>query len=225
LKILGIETSSHLFSLCISDDDTIIYEVIRNRLTDESRDAHFFVEAKELLADCRLETIGAIAIDNGPGMFTSLRVGLTCAKGLAISKNISVVTVKSLDVIGSSFQYSHYPVLAVINAYQGELYAALYKQKERVTDYLLTKPEGLSQLIREKTLVIGSGVDLVQKTYGQGAHFIYSHDPFLLPSASKVIACALPRIKKKQFENIEVLEPYYIKKTDAERNYNKTNAS
>jgi tRNA A37 threonylcarbamoyladenosine modification protein TsaB len=181
LKILGIETSSHLFSLCISEDGTILYEVIRNRLADNSRDAHFFVEAEKLLDYYGLENIGAIAIDSGPGMFTSLRVGLTFAKGLAISKKIPVVAVRSLDVIGSS-------------------------------------------LIQEKTLLIGSGIVLMQETYGQEEHFIYSHDSFLLPSASKVIACALPRIKEKQFEDIEVLEPYYIKKTDAERNYNKTNA-
>jgi tRNA threonylcarbamoyladenosine biosynthesis protein TsaB len=225
LKILGIETSSHLFSLCISEDDTVLYEIIRNRLADDSRDAHFFVEAEKLLEYWKTEPIGVIAIDSGPGMFTSLRVGLTFAKGLAISQNIPVVTVKSLDVIGNSFTFSQYPVLAVINAYHGELYAALYSQGKRLTDYLLTKPEEIKKLIREKTVVIGSGVDLVQETYGQETHFIYSRDVSLLPTASKVIAEALPRIKKKQFEDIEMLEPYYIKKTDAERNYNKTDAS
>jgi tRNA threonylcarbamoyladenosine biosynthesis protein TsaB len=202
LKILGIETSSHLFSLCISEDGTILYEVIRNRLADNSRDAHFFVEAEKLLDYYGLENIGAIAIDSGPGMFTSLRVGLTFAKGLAISKKIPVVAVRSLDVIGSSFKFSQYPVLAVINAYHGELYAALYRQGKRVTDYLLTRPEEMKKLIQEKTLLIGSGIVLMQETYGQEEHFIYSHDSFLLPSASKVIACALPRIKEKQFEDI-----------------------
>jgi tRNA threonylcarbamoyladenosine biosynthesis protein TsaB len=225
LKILGIETSSHLFSLCISDDDTILYEVIRKRLTDDSRDAHFFFEAQRLLENYGLDNIGAIALDSGPGMFTSLRVGLTFAKGLAVAQKIPVITVKSLDVIGNSFTFSQYPVLAVINAYHGELYAALYSQGKRLTDYLLARPEEIKKLIREKTVVIGSGVDLVQEKYGQCEHFIYSRDPLLLPSASKVIACALPRIKKKQFEDIEMLEPYYIKKTDAERNYNKTDAS
>jgi tRNA threonylcarbamoyladenosine biosynthesis protein TsaB len=225
LKILGIETSSHLFSLCINEDDTVLHEVMRNRLKDDKRDAHFFVEAQELLDDYGLNTIGAIAIDSGPGMFTSLRVGLTFAKGLALSGNIPVVTVKSLDVIGNTLTFSDYPVLAVINAYHGELYAALYRQRERVTDYLLTRPGKIKNLVREKTVVIGSGVDLIQKTYGQEPHFIYSRDPILLPTASNVIACALPRIKEKQFEDIEVLEPYYIKKTDAERNYDKTDAS
>jgi len=225
LKILGIETSSHLFSLCINEDDIVIYEVARNRLQDDSRDAHFFVEAEKLLGYYGLKNIGAIAIDSGPGMFTSLRVGLTFAKGLALSVNIPVITVKSLDVIGTSLEFSYYPVLAVINAYHGEIYVALYRRGERITDYLLTTPEGIKKLVREKTLVIGSGVGLIQEKYGQGTYFIYSRDPFLLPTASKVIACALPRIKKKQFEDIEMLEPYYIKKTDAERNYDKTDAS
>ncbi len=84
MKILGIETSSPLFSLCINEDGTILYEIRKNRLADEKRrDAQFFTEAKRLIDYFGRDNIGAIAISIGPGMFTSLRVGLGLAKDLS----------------------------------------------------------------------------------------------------------------------------------------------
>ena len=225
MKILGIETSSHLFSLCVNEDDKIVYEVMRNRFLSQNRDAHFFAEAKKLIESYGLKNIGAIAIDIGPGMFTSLRVGLSLAKGLALAQNIPIVTVNSLDVIGISMRFAHYPILAVINAYHGELYAALYKQGERVSDYLLTTPKEVRKIIKCKTMVIGSGVDILKELCDRDSHLYCTCDTFLLPTASKVISIALPRIHNGQFDAVETLEPYYIKKTDAERNYNQTYAS
>lgn len=227
MKILGIETSSPLFSLCVNNDEQMIYEIKKSRLMDTSgRDTQFFVEAKKLIEYFKEDSIGTIAVSIGPGMFTSLRVGLSLAKGLALAQNIPIVAVNTLDVIGISMSFSHDPVLAVINAYHQEIYAALYRKGKRTTDYLLTTTGQVKKFIKNKTVVVGSGVEVFKKNESplstKNLHFI--EDDFLLPAASKVVKIALPRIRSSKFDEPEVLEPFYIKKTDAERNYNKTNA-
>lgn len=227
MKILGIETSSPLFSLCINEDEKMIYEIRKSRQIDvSSRDAQFFIEAKRLIEYFGRDKIGALAVSIGPGMFTSLRVGLSLVKGLALALNIPIVAVNTLDVIGVSMSFLHYPVLAIINAYHEEIYAALYKKGERVSDYLLTTPGQVEDIIKEKTMVIGSGIEVFKKydlsLNSKALHFL--DDDFLLPTATKVIKIALSRIQSGKFDDPEVLEPFYIKKTDAERNYNKTNA-
>jgi tRNA threonylcarbamoyl adenosine modification protein YeaZ len=164
LKILGIETSSPLFSLCINEDEKMMYEIRKSRQIDiSSRDAQFFIEAKRLIEYFGRDKIGALAVSIGPGMFTSLRVGLSLAKGLALALNIPIVAVNTLDVIGVSMSFLHYPVLAVINAYHEEIYAALYKKGERETDYLLTTPEQVENIIKGETMVIGSGIEVFKK--------------------------------------------------------------
>ncbi len=227
MKILGIETSSSLFSLCVNEDEKTIYEIRKNRLIDmKSRDAQFFTEAKKLIEYFRPDRIGALAISIGPGMFTSLRIGLSLAKGLAFVQNIPIVAVNTLDVIGLSMSFSHYPILAVINAYHQEIYAALYKNGKRLTEYLLTTPEEVKKFLKDKTMVVGTGIEVFKrkKSILKTENLYFVGDDFLLPNAAKVVKIALPRIQAGTFVDPEVLEPFYIKKTDAERNYNKINA-
>jgi len=226
LKILGIETSSHLFSLCVNEDDRVVYEIKKERTNEGSRDANFFAEAKKTIDYFKSKNIGAIAVSIGPGMFTSLRVGLSLAKGLALAHHIPVVAVNTLDVIGISMSFLQLPVLVVINAYHGEIYAALYEHGKRTSDYMLTTAKKVKKIIRKKVIVIGSGIDVFENSglTANANNLSFVHANFLLPTASKVIAVALPRIRGGYFDDPEILEPYYIKKTDAERNYNKNNA-
>lgn len=227
MRILGIETSSPLFSLAVNDDERIIYEIRKNRtMYAGSRDAQFFIEAKRLMESSKHHKIEAIAISIGPGMFTSLRVGLSLAKGISYAQNIPVVAVNTLDIIGISAAFFEYPVMAVIDAYHQEVYVALYKKDARVTDYLLKSPEEIEKIVAERTVVVGSGVDVLKKcaTLSNSKDLIYVDDDSFLPTATKVIKIALPYIKSNKFDDIETLEPFYIKKTDAERNYDKANA-
>jgi tRNA threonylcarbamoyladenosine biosynthesis protein TsaB len=224
LKILGIETSSPVFSLCLNDDDNVLYEFSTHREFEGHRDALVFEEAKRLVDSIDGGNIDVIAVSIGPGMFTSLRVGLSLAKGFSIVNGTPVVAVNTLDVIGVKLSFQVSPVVAVINAYRGEIYAAFYNSGMRTSDYLLTTPAQLSDMIRVRTLVAGPGTALLREGgLDMGVLNVAKDEEYLL-SASRVIAIALPRIKKGDFDEIEFLEPYYIKKTDAERKYDKSNA-
>lgn len=224
MKILGIETSSHSFSLCVNENDKVAYEITRNRQLSVGRDARFFAAAKELLDYYGVENFQAIAIDIGPGMFTSLRVGLSLAKGFAFVHSIPIVAVNALDIIGLSMSFLPYQVLAVINAYRGECYNALYERGKRKTDYLLTSLNEIKKTTNDKTIIMGSGSDVIEELCGVDTATKCSYHGFLQLTASKVISIALPRIYEGKFDNVEILEPYYIKKTDAERHYNQANA-
>lgn len=226
MKILGIETSSPLFSLCVTDDETLIYEVIKNREMDaKTRDAEFFLEAQKIFRTFGGE-IKVIVVSIGPGMFTSLRIGLSLAKALAFTHDIPIVAVNTLDIIGIPLSFLQTPVLAAINAYHQELYAAQYRNGERILDYMLTTAAELNGLIQEQTLVVGSGVDLFKKVYPSGnAKFELIEGGFNIPLASNAVRLALPRISAEEYDNSETIEPFYIKKTDAERNYNKTHGT
>ncbi|UCG90933.1 MAG: tRNA (adenosine(37)-N6)-threonylcarbamoyltransferase complex dimerization subunit type 1 TsaB [candidate division WOR-3 bacterium] len=216
-----------MFSLCINEDDKVVYEIKKERTSETGRGADFFFEAKKIIDHHKPSTLRAIAVSIGPGMFTSLRVGLSLAKGLALAHKTPVVAVNTLDVIGVSLAFVQRPILAVINAYHGELYAALYEQGKRTTDYRLTIPQDIKKIIKDNVLVLGSGTGVLEDSgfvaNMAGIHFVNAD--FLLPTASKVVSVALPRIRSGSFDDPEMLEPYYIKKTDAERNYDKSNAT
>lgn len=224
MKILGIETSSPIFSLGLNEDDKKLREFSRRREIGGYGDAEIFKEAKDILDSLRKEHLGAIAVSIGPGMFTSLRVGLSLAKGIALVNNTPVVAVNTLDVIGVPPSLPDVPITAVVNAYRGEIYAAFYDGGERVSDYLLLTPDSLLKMLGDKGVLVGPGVDIVAGAGPTGSGIELRGSEEYLPTARAVISLALPRIRNGDFNDIQFLEPYYIKKTDAERIYAKGNA-
>ena len=224
LKIFGIETSSPLFSLCIAHDGDVVHMVKKSRVYDDtSRDGKFFEEAEQLLRSHGSDPVEAIAVAVGPGKFTSLRVGLSLAKGLAFARGIPIVGVNTLDVIGAQFSFLDIPVCAVINAYHEELYAAVYRKGERIGEYALTTPQELGNMLQQHTLIIGSGVAVIKK-HGVPYECECVDNESFYPDAAKVVRMGLNRVYNRQFEDADGLEPFYLKPTDAERNYRKKNA-
>ncbi len=220
MKILGIETSSPLFSLSISDDAQILYEVKVNRLIASSQDGYLFIEAKKILQQFAEDGIDAIAVDIGPGQFTSLRVGLSLAKGLALTRNIPLVGVNSLDIIGAAFSYLEKPIFVVLNAYRGEFYTARYYQGSIKGRYLLMNQDNLFQQLKKKPgwVVTNAGIEDYIKNI-KGVKILPGNWAF--PSSSQLIMLALSRIKNQKFDEPDFLEPFYMKRTDAERNFDK----
>ncbi|OGC39062.1 tRNA (adenosine(37)-N6)-threonylcarbamoyltransferase complex dimerization subunit type 1 TsaB [candidate division WOR-3 bacterium RBG_13_43_14] len=224
MKIIGIETSSPVFSIALADDNTMIFEIRRGRrIFGPNRDAGLFDDVRDMLKHYEQSQISAIAISIGPGLFTSLRVGLSLAKGLAISWKKPVVAVNTLDLLGTASSVIPGPLMAVIDAHHNELYAASYKAGSRISDYRLITPEALINTLSGKWTAIGSGSALLAKYHFEGVDINYIESESFLPNAAKVIEIARPRIEQQQYERIDDLEPFYLKRTDAERNRNKTN--
>lgn len=220
MKYLGIDTSGDIFSLCLCEDDRLLIEVRKNRGAEPGvRDARFFAEAREIIRRTGKESLGCVAVSIGPGMFTSLRVGISLAKALNLAWSVPVVGVNTLDLIGRSPALGGGRVLAVLNAFQGDLYAALYERRRRRSDYLAVPPRVLAKRFAGPLTVCGPAAGLVKKSRLPGARrWTFIDDESVWPSARRVIQAAEPRIRRKTYDDADRLEPFYIKKTDAERN-------
>ncbi|MCX7994231.1 MAG: tRNA (adenosine(37)-N6)-threonylcarbamoyltransferase complex dimerization subunit type 1 TsaB [candidate division WOR-3 bacterium] len=227
MKILGIDTSTTVFSVCLSEDNKILYEVVRERTYWYNQsDGNLFNLIKNLMNTS--EKIDAIALTIGPGMFTSLRVGLAIAKGLYLSRNIPICGVNTLEVIANSLQIpdfikDEYIISPVMEAFQKEIFTAFFTRRERVSKDLIFTPEEFFKFIRhkfnrKKIIAIGPGVKLIknQLSGGSGQKIFFNDSPLFYPSSAKVVFSALPKIKNGIFDNPELLEPHYIKRTSAE---------
>jgi tRNA threonylcarbamoyladenosine biosynthesis protein TsaB len=86
--------------------------------------------AHELLSRAGIEwsALDRIAVGTGPGRFTGLRVGIATASGLARSLGAQLAGVSSLRALalGAAAAYPEQPLLAVIDARRGEVFAAAY---------------------------------------------------------------------------------------------------
>ncbi len=94
-------------------------------------------------AGAPLRAIEAFAIAIGPGSFTGLRVGVATLKGLAFGAERPVAAVSSLRALALGAPDPERPVLAVLDARRGEVYAAAWSGRAAVLADAALLPAGV----------------------------------------------------------------------------------
>lgn len=130
--ILHIDTATNYASICISKDDVVLgFE----ENAEQKNHASFLQPAiKAMFAKCNfnLSDIDAVAVTNGPGSYTGLRVGLASAKGLCFALNKALILLNTLQVMAAasieSKKEEDIDILfcPMIDARRMEVFTALY---------------------------------------------------------------------------------------------------
>lgn len=77
-----------------------------------------------------MENIQALGVALGPGSFTSLRVGLSLVKGLALARDLPIIGIPTLDILAANQPASKLPLLAAIQAGRSRLAVGWYKSSK-----------------------------------------------------------------------------------------------
>ncbi len=114
--LLAIDTSTSTISIAVHDGVTVLGEK-----TWLSRNRHTTILAgavKTLLEELTLDKnkLSAIAVAAGPGSFTSLRVGMAFAKGLALGLEVPMISVPTLNVLAAAQPVNDLPLCTVLQA-------------------------------------------------------------------------------------------------------------
>ena len=101
--------------------------------------------------------LDAVAVGVGPGSFTGLRIGVSTARGLAAAHGLELRPVSSLAVLAESIEGSLR--LPLIDARRGEVFAALYRDGERLWEPLAAAPQAVAERVRAEDLTPRSAGD------------------------------------------------------------------
>ena len=125
--LLAVDTSTAYVGLAVYDGAQVIGEYIWQ--SNQHHTVELAPAVAELLARSGLttENIQALGVALGPGSFTSLRVGLSLVKGLALARHLPLVGIPTLDIYAASQPASKLPLLAAIQAGRGRLAIGWYK--------------------------------------------------------------------------------------------------
>jgi len=128
--LLAIDTSTAQVGLALYDGIQILGE-----MTWTTRQ-HHTVELAPAIAglmkrsDASMDMIGALGVAIGPGSFTSLRVGLALAKGIALARHLPLVGISTMDVIAAAQPAGNHPLVVVIQAGRRRIAVGWYKFSE-----------------------------------------------------------------------------------------------
>jgi tRNA threonylcarbamoyladenosine biosynthesis protein TsaB len=166
-------------------------------------------------AKITLDGLDGIAVDIGPGSFTGLRIGLAFVKALAFAGKKPVVGVTSLDALAANVPFAGMPVATIIDARQGNLYAARYQWKDgrpiRETGPALAPAADLIGQWNEPAVFLGDGVPLYKEAILKrwpAAQFAAAD--LWLPRAATVGRLGMERFAAGEQDDPSRLVPLYL---------------
>jgi len=221
-KILHIDTSNEFCSVALSHND----KLIGLRETNE-KDAHARVVAlftEEILKENNLNPsdLDALAVSEGPGSYTGLRIGVSAAKGFCYALNKPLIAVGTLKSMANGIieKYSLERKIEsdmifcpMIDARRMEVYAALFDvngNEIRETKAEIIDENSFQELLNKHQIIFsGNGAKKCKPLLCQNKNAIFQAD--FTPSAKFMIPTAMEKFKRKQFEDVAYFEPFYLK--------------
>ena len=227
MKILAIETSTYAGSIAVLENERILGEYYFD--IGPAHTEKLVPSIDWLLSELAIDKsdLTAIAVSLGPGSFTSLRVGISTAKGLCYSLGIPLVGVSSLKALAMNLLFSPYNICPLIDARKGEVFVALFRSNrgilERLLEDVVVSPEELVNLINDNTIFLGDG-SLLYKDYLEDnlSHDImFSPVNINFPRASNLVLSEIGKFKEDRDNSylcneIMNLAPHYLRKSEAE---------
>jgi tRNA threonylcarbamoyladenosine biosynthesis protein TsaB len=230
MKILAVDTSSMVASVAIIENAKLIGEYTINHKKTHSQKLMPMV--KELMdgLELRPADIDIFAASNGPGSFTGLRIGITSIKAIAFAAQKKVVGVPTLDALAYNIVANNSLICPIMDARNNQVYTAIYKKENnnllKVTEYMGVAVSELVQIIKgknQKVIINGDGVELHRdyliKELGNMCEF--PQENLMLQRASSVAYVAQKLILEGLSENCFDMVPFYLRKSQAEREFDK----
>ena len=215
MLILGIDTSTKICTCSIFDSENgVIAETSLSVKKNHSNIVMPIIDNLFKISDLTINDIDKIAVAIGPGSFTGVRIALGIAKGLAMALNKPLIAVNELDILEAIAGGNENEIIPLIDARKERVY---YKYQEKyVDDYLINLISNFDK--NKKYIFVGDGAinykNILKDNLGDNAIVLPMYNAF--PRASILCELAL----NKEEANIYTLEPEYISKSRAEKNFN-----
>jgi tRNA threonylcarbamoyladenosine biosynthesis protein TsaB len=215
--ILNIDTATEYASACLSKDGQLLAIESNPNQKDHASFIQPAIQRILSTAGCALSSIDAIAVSNGPGSYTGLRVGLSTAKGLCYALDKPLILINTLEIIATAaIQHAgetaaSYLFCPMIDARRMEVFMAVYDHelKQSVAPAAMILDENsFSGLLEQHSIIFsGSGAVKFEKinSHSKAKFFQIKHD------ARHMQTIAQKMYLLKSFADNAYSEPFYLK--------------
>ena len=169
--LLAFETSAKAASVALFDGQTLLGESYQN--TGLTHSQTLMVMAQQLLEQCGVEVsrLDGVAVAEGPGSFTGVRIGMAAAKGLAWGGQLPLYGVSTLYAMALGLGIYQGYVCPVMDARRQQVYNALfYVNHGEITRVAPDRAIALADLgeeiknLTEPVFLVGDGSNLCYNT-------------------------------------------------------------
>ncbi len=215
---IAIDTSTDIASLALVEDSGILAELTWR--CGQNHTTQLLPNLTHLLDQAGLNIAEAtgIIVARGPGSFNGLRVGVSTAKGFALSLGVPIVGIGTLEVAAYPHAETGLPICPIFNAGRGEIATALYRRKGKqwlqlVTEHITTV-EALCAQLTGKTVFCGDFITGIapqlKKKLKQKA--VIPPPASRLRRAGFLAELGQQRLKAGDYDNLATLQPLYLRR-------------
>lgn len=214
--ILNIETSTKVCSVVLAKSGETI--AVKEELGEQyihSEKLTVFIEELMSSSDYSLSDLDAICVSKGPGSYTGLRIGVSCAKGLCYALKVPLLAIDSLTILGNQFgQLQSVDKEAVLYPMIDARRMEVFTQKMN-TELLVQTPieamiidDNSFSKISNPVYLFGDGANKLLTTFSAGNINIIEG---LETSAKGMSQISFDKFTANDFEDVAYFEPYYLK--------------
>jgi tRNA threonylcarbamoyladenosine biosynthesis protein TsaB len=214
--ILNIETATTVCSVALFSGHQLLAEKELDAGYTHAENLHGFISEVLIRAEIKTTDLDAIAVSQGPGSFTGLRIGASTAKGLAYGLQIPLITVDTLQIMCAAAKKrahdnTHYAPM--IDARRMEVYTAVFDKDLKPvkgTSAEIISEESVGMFASFENIVFfGNGMDKSREILSTlaSAQFL----PGIGPSARYMGELALRKFERRDLADTAYFEPFYLK--------------
>jgi tRNA threonylcarbamoyladenosine biosynthesis protein TsaB len=218
MLVLALDTTTKGGSCAVARDGAVVGE----RAGDATRahDTRLPSDLITLLEETgiALSAIETFAVATGPGSFTGLRIGIATMQGLAFAGGKPLLGVSAFDALARAAADASGPVATWIDAWRGDVHAALYKGGVALEAPTVAAPTALLGRLRgTRTRFIGDAAgiyrDVILEALGADADMADPVAPLLAGTIARVATELADAGHRPPPGSIR---PLYVRRVDAE---------
>lgn len=222
MRILSIDSSSVSASAAVTENGRILAEEFVNNGYTHSVTLMPIIEKVLKVSETSVSDLDLLAITNGPGSFTGVRIGIASAKGICDAANIPCFVVSTLEAIAKPLSTKDALAVSVMDARCNQVYtASFYRGKRETEDRAILISELLNELKNEKRdiILIGDGAWMCyEKMQSELCGISVADEEIRLVHASNIGFLAEEKVKNgEETVKSEKLLPFYLRLPQAER--------
>ena len=224
MSILAIDTASSVSSVAVASEGKLQAEVTVEAGRTHSETLLSHIEGALSFAGVERSALTGVAVSIGPGSFTGLRIGLATAKAIAYGLGIPLVGVSTLAALALAVPVPDVHTLALMDAQKGNTYAGLYEWRDgSLHEVRPVRVAPLAEAIAEAAdrgkPVLLTGELAVKKRARLGNlpdNVTLAPAHLLTARASHVAWLGIARLAAGECDDPMTLEPFYIRRSEAE---------
>ena len=225
MLILAFETTAKAGSVALLEGGKLLAESYQNTGLTHSQTLMVMAEDMLKASGKTMADVSAVAVAEGPGSFTGVRIGVAAAKGLAWGGQIPCYGVSTLESMALTLGAYQGYVCPVMDARRSQVYNALFYvncgQVERVTEDRAIALTGLAEELKdlsEPIFLVGDGSNLTFNTLKDTIpSLVLPPEHRMHQRASGVALAAAKKIAAGDAGDGAALTPNYLRLSQAER--------